>query len=265
MLCDAHCHPFDLRKYISDDNIESCFGKTAAASSSCTMEQFEYNENLSRRLIAHNNIPLKLCFAVHPQYPACSHLNETDNRRHIYDVLFPALEKLAMENRLDAVGEAGFDLFDDYHKNTEKTQDEIFAHHINIAIKYSLPMVIHVRKAMHKIFALTGYLKKLPAVVFHSWQGTITEGESLLRRNVNAYFSFGTAIINNHKQTQRCCARFPLDRLLFETDAPYMPLRGMDFSSWSDLPAIYRAASALRSSPVPETAIEANFAKVFSV
>jgi TatD DNase family protein len=99
---------------------------------------------------------------------------------------------------------------------------------------------------MEKIFSHTKTLKRLPAVVFHSWPGVPDEGFSLLRRGINAFFSFGTVIMLNHKRAVRSCAAFPAERLLFETDAPWQSLQGKQFSSWGDLPAVLGAAAALR-------------------
>ena len=68
----------------------------------------------------------------------------------------------------------------------------------------------------------------------------------------------------------RCCAAFPLTRLLAETDAPYQPLRGGAYSSWQDLPRIIAAAAALRGEPGAssgglEQAVEANFRAAFGI
>jgi TatD DNase family protein len=101
--------------------------------------------------------------------------------------------------------------------------------------------------------------------------GTLGEGESLLRRGVNAYFSFGTPILLNHKEAIRSCAALPLDRLLLETDAPYQPLRSREFSRWSDLTEILHGAAAIRKEagvvgghPAElEAATDKNFHRVF--
>jgi TatD DNase family protein len=124
---------------------------------------------------------------------------------------------------------------------------------------------------MHKIFAHTGNLKKLPAVVFHSYSGTAGEGEALLRRGVNAYFSFGASIKKNHKEAIRASAALPLDHLLLETDAPYQPLREREFSQWADLQVILRGLAHLRreagapgGDPAElEAATDRNFRRVF--
>jgi TatD DNase family protein len=101
--------------------------------------------------------------------------------------------------------------------------------------------------------------------------GTAEEGASLLRRGVNAYFSFGAGILLNHKTAIRSCASLPLDRLLLETDAPYQGLRGRAFSRWADLPVILRGAAAIRrqagaTGGFPEeleAVTDRNFASIF--
>jgi Tat protein secretion system quality control protein TatD with DNase activity len=143
----------------------------------------------------------------------------------VSDELLAMLEALAAGGRLAGVGETGFDLYNAAFRETEKIQDELFAGHVDVALRYELPLVIHVRRAMHKIFACTAALKKCRAVIFHSWPGTAGEGEALLRRGVNAFFSFGTTIMLNHREAMRCCAVFPSERILTETDAPFQPLR----------------------------------------
>ena len=83
-------------------------------------------------------------------------------------------------------------------------------------------------------------------MVFHSWPGTRGEGEALLKRGINAWFSFGTVILKNHKAAMDCAAFFPPGRILFETDAPYQPLKEREYSSWRDLDIICRGIAALR-------------------
>jgi TatD DNase family protein len=152
----------------------------------------------------------------------------------------------AAGGRLDAVGETGFDLYNGAFRETEALQDELFRAHLETARRYELPVVLHIRRAMHKVFLYARELRKIPAVIFHSYSGTQGEGRSLLNRGINVFFSFGTAILLNHKEARRCCASLPVDRLLLETDAPYQALRGNRVSSWADLPAILQAAAVLR-------------------
>jgi TatD DNase family protein len=268
MFTDAHCHPLDLLERLPGAEEERRALGVICAASSTTQEQFFYHEELARKAKAEGAPLLIPCFAIHPQMPAAKMWSGKYGTEYL-----ELLESLAKEGRLGAIGETGFDLYDDEFRATEKLQDEIFAAHLETALKYDLPMALHVRRAMHKVFAHTASLKKLPAVIFHSWPGTMGEGESLLRRGVNAYFSFGTVITLNHKGAIHCCANFPAERLLTETDAPYQPLRGAAFSRWADLPLIVKTAALLRNEagkPVSdaeelEAVVEGNFRKAFGV
>jgi TatD DNase family protein len=263
MASDAHAHPWDLLQRLPDAEAERRGLGIACAASAWNREQFEYHENLARMAgtapagpvpgggasagdpppVGPPRVPpVVLCFAVHPQLPASF---PGDSREETGRSL-TLLEALAAEGRLHAVGETGFDLYNGAYRDSEALQDELFAVHLELALRYGLPLVLHIRRAMHKVFAHAQGLKRLPAVVFHSYQGTAGEGEALLRRGINVFFSFGTPIILNHKEAIRVCAGLPPDRLLLETDAPYQPLRGASFSRWADLAAVLRGAAAIR-------------------
>jgi TatD DNase family protein len=251
MLTDAHCHPFDLAAYFPGAEDQRRELGVMCATSAATREEFAYCEQLNKTL------PLLPCFAVHPQMPAAM--------PNVVQDSLAALESLAAQGRLAAVGETGFDLYDAAFRETEKMQDELFAAHLETALRYNLPLVLHVRRAMHKIFAHSDKLKKCRAVIFHSWSGTMGEGEAMLRRGINAFFSLGNTIMLNHREAIRCCALFPRERLLTETDAPFQPLRGESHSSYADLRRILSAMAALRGEDAAsmENSIEQNFRSAF--
>ena len=259
MLIDAHCHPFDLAEYLENAEEERRRLGINCASSATTIEEFEYCERLSVQAKADNAPPLVPCFAVHPQMPSVM----GNGTQMFFQDSLSVLDTLAAQKRLCAVGETGFDLYNAAFKETEKIQDELFAAHLETALRYDLPLVIHSRRAMHKIFANSAEIKKCRAVIFHSWSGTIGEGEALLTRGINAFFSFGAVIILNHKEAMRCCAAFPPDRLLTETDAPFQPPRGKEFSRYADISAILGAMEALRAQSGMEKIIETNLRAAF--
>ncbi|MDR1837060.1 MAG: TatD family hydrolase [Treponema sp.] len=274
MLTDAHCHPFDLVRVFPQAEQERRRVGVLAAASACDLEEFTYNEDLARKAAAENAAPLITCFAVHPQFPAGIKASGKKPGDEL-ERGFETLQNLSSAGRIAAVGECGFDLYNSAFRETEPLQEKIFSFHLETALKYNLPLVLHVRRAMHKIFAAAKALSKYRAVIFHSWPGTFEEGQSLLRRGVNAYFSFGSAVINGHKQAQRSFALLPAERLLIETDAPFQPVRGKNFSHLEDLPLIINATAALRNDAAGvkasavtdakemETQIEANFRAAF--
>lgn len=253
MLTDAHCHPYDLVRVFPECERERQRLGVLAAANACSAEEFAYNEKLSR-LSAAGAAAAKIlpCFAVHPQQFQIKNEPLTE-----YEARLAALEDFASQGRIAAVGECGFDLYNSRFKETEAIQEKFFAAHLEIALRYSLPVVLHVRRAMHKIFAAAKTLAKCKSVIFHSWPGTFEEGNALLRRGVNAYFSFGNVILKDHKQAIRSCALFPAERLLTETDAPYQPARGQSFSHWEDLPRIIEAAAVIRGNFSQKEGIEA--------
>jgi TatD DNase family protein len=248
MLTDVHCHPFDLAPLFPQCEEERRRLGVIAAASACNLEEFTYNEELAHKAADDVASALLPCFAVHPQLPAVKKERGISGSELIAEIdkLLELLDKLASEGRLCAVGECGFDLFNGSFRETEEIQDRIFETHMETAIKYNLPVVFHVRRAMHKIFNAEKKLLKCRAVVFHSWPGALEEGRALLRRGVNAYFSFGNTIQNGRKQSMQSCAFLPADRLLTETDAPFAAARGADCSSWTDLPRILETAANLR-------------------
>jgi TatD DNase family protein len=264
MLADAHCHPYDLAQYLPSAEDERRRLGVICAASATTIEAFEYCEKLSGEAKNANAPALLPCFAVHPQMPA---FEKANGQKTTWQDGLVLLDSLADQGRLAAIGETGFDLFDAAFKETEKIQDKLFAAHLATALCHDLPLVIHARRAMHKIFAHAALLKKCRAVIFHSWPGTKGEGEALLRRGINAFFSFGTPIMLNHRQAMHCCATFPASRLLAETDSPFQPLRGQPFSSFADLGHIVQTMAFLRGHPETDETmgkiIEANFRSAF--
>jgi TatD DNase family protein len=267
MLTDAHSHPFDLIRVYPEAEEERRRLNVLAVASSCDLEEFSYIEGLAGKAAGDGAAAVLPCFAVHPQMPAVTAVNGKKIAKNKVKKCLETLQELAAEGRISIVGECGYDLYNAQFKETEAAQDGIFAVHMEVALRYGLPVVIHARRAMHKIFAAVAALKKCKAVIFHSWSGTLDEGGALLRRGVNAYFSFGNIIRLNHRQAMRCCARFPAERLLLETDAPFQAPRGREFSHWTDLPSVIETVSALRfeaaSAEELESQIETNFHAAF--
>ena len=166
------------------------------------------------------NLSFLLAYGLHPQNAG----NELIKKSADF------LENLAENKKIIAIGEAGFDYFNDDFKSHKKVQDEIWNIQLDLALKYNLPLVVHCRKANEKLFEYSKKLSKLPEVLFHSFMGSPVEGKSLLRKGINGYFSFGKQIFNNNKKVIACVKELPEDRVLGETDAPYQFLKGEKYT-----------------------------------
>ena len=110
-----------------------------------------------------------------------------------------------------------------------------------------LPVILHIRRAIPEIFEKIQELKKIEKVIFHSYCGTAAEAESILNHGVNAYFSFGNALLNGHKKAVETVRFLPEERILTETDAPYQPKKGENFSKPQDILQILDKIAEIRS------------------
>ncbi len=135
------------------------------------------------------------------------------------------LEELLKEEKIVAVGEIGLDYY--WNKENKDIQKELFIKQIELANKYDLPIVIHTRDAAVDTIDI---LKNHPCNkkgVFHCCplnQELIKEGLKL-----GFYISFSGNITFKNAKSDACIDLVPLDRILIETDSPYLapePLRG---------------------------------------
>ena len=177
-------------------------------------------------------------YGLHPQNAENERINESA----------AFLEKLLEEGSLSFIGEAGFDFFTQEFRSAAKQQEDIWNIQLELALKYKLPLVVHCRKANHKLFEYSKQLKKLPEVLFHSFMGPPAEAESLLDRGINAYFSFGKQVLNGNKKVIACVRELPGERVLAETDAPFQYLKNEQYTSLSDIEKIISEIVRLKSS-----------------
>ena len=130
------------------------------------------------------------------------------------------LKRLAGQEKVVAIGETGLDFHYNFSKRPDQTR--VFAAHLEIARETGLPVVIHSRNAFDETVEILdrsgGGLK---GVVFHCFSGSAEQAKELLDRGY--YLSFtGVVTFKNADATREAAKVVPLDRLLVETDAPYM-------------------------------------------
>lgn len=137
------------------------------------------------------------------------------------------IENLAKNKKVVAIGEIGLD----YHWNTENKdlQKQVFISQIEIANKLNLPIVIHTREAIYDTLdILKNQIKPIKKGVFHCCplnKDLVREGLKL-----GFYISFaGPITFKNSKNADEIIEMVPRDKILIETDSPYLspePLRG---------------------------------------
>ncbi|MFC4803331.1 TatD family hydrolase [Neobacillus sp. GCM10023253] len=137
------------------------------------------------------------------------------------------IEELAAHPKVVAIGEMGLD----YHwdKSPKDIQKDVFRRQIRLAKKVKLPIVIHNREATQDIVEI---LKEEGAAevggIMHCFSGSAETAKECV--NMNFYISLGGPVtFKNAKKPKEVAAEIPLDKLLIETDCPYLaphPFRG---------------------------------------
>jgi TatD DNase family protein len=143
---------------------------------------------------------------------------------------FPMVEKAARANKLVAIGETGLDYY--YQYAPRDVQIYFLSQYLQLAQQTDLPVVIHCRDAFQDFYTLfdeEARRKKEPLrTVLHCFTGTLEEAREGLDRGL--FFSFSGIITFPKSEALREVVRsVPLNRLLIETDSPYlapMPFRG---------------------------------------
>ena len=138
------------------------------------------------------------------------------------------IEELARESRVVAIGETGLDRY--WKKTPFEDQQASFARHLRLAFDLFLPIVIHSRDCMGNIIDQLEGLGRPVKGVLHSFTGTWSEAERLVELGLSISFAGMLTFANKSLNPLRDAARqVPEDRLLLETDSPYLspePFRG---------------------------------------
>lgn len=130
------------------------------------------------------------------------------------------LKAFAENEYIIAVGETGLDFH--YNFSEHDVQHELFVRHLEIAVQTGKPVIIHSRNALDETLKILDVFKgKLSKIVFHCYSGTKQQTEVLLDRGY--YISFtGIVTFKNAELAREAAMAVPLDRMMLETDCPYM-------------------------------------------
>ena len=127
-----------------------------------------------------------------------------------------------------AIGEVGLDYY--WSREFEKEQLDAFEEQVRWSVEMRLPLMIHCRKAQNEMVnILKRYAKDLPGGVFHCFTGNETEARQLLEFDNFVLGIGGVSTFKKSHLPEVLPACVPLDRIVLETDAPYMapvPMRG---------------------------------------
>jgi TatD DNase family protein len=162
------------------------------------------------------------------------------------------------------VGECGLDYH--YDHSPRAVQRRVFAAQVDLARELGLALVVHTREAWHDTFRILAEVGPPPRWVLHCFSGGPSEAARGLEMGATLSFS-GMVTFKSAAEVRAAVASCPLERLLVETDSPYLapvPHRGRP-NSPALLPVVGAAVAAIRgvATEVVEAATWANTAALF--
>ncbi|MDL0105497.1 TatD family hydrolase [Campylobacter vicugnae] len=213
MIIDTHCHLDDARYDDIDSVIKNAFDNGV---NKIIIPGADINDLPRAAQIANSNENIYFAAGVHPY--------------EIEDYDEAVLRQFAKDPKCIAIGECGLDYFrlpDDDIDGYKAKQKDIFISQINLAIELKLPLIVHIRDANEdSLKILKEYEDRLVGGVLHCFNAS----PILLKLSSKFYYGIGGVLtFKNGKKLVEILPKIPLDRLVLETDAPYLtpePHRG---------------------------------------
>jgi len=229
MLIDSHTHIF--KEYYSEEEIK----KVLTEGILINVVAYDLRSSKEAITLAHDFDNVFSIVGFHP-----------------YDVptsisFFSEIEELLTDPVVVALGEIGLDYFRDI--TPKNLQKDYFEKQIDVAKKMDLPIVIHSRQAFLDTIAILDNAHYYKGV-FHSFDYSKEEARKVLDRGFFISFS-GMVTFKNRADLRDALSYVPLNKLLFETDSPYLspvPMRGK-----KNVPQfveyVYKLASEIKNIP----------------
>jgi len=190
------------------------------------------NQEVEKFLITGTNVDesqkaLALCQQYQLKHPnslystAGVHPHDADG---VSDDYLAQLSELAKQPYVKAIGECGLDFNRNFSAPAQ--QLKVFKEHIKLAAELDLPLFLHQRDAFSAWFAeLQPFIHRIPAMVAHCFTGNKAELEQCLAANMYIGITGWLCDERRGQELQDIIKLIPLDRLLLETDAPYLTPR----------------------------------------
>ena len=213
-MIDSHCHldHEPLYRNLSDVISRSKeAGITKLLTICTTLDSFENIKAIIKR-----DQMIYGTYGIHP--------HETENNQVDKQTIIKSVSENA---KIIGIGETGLDFF--YNHSDKIRQIDSFKEHIEAAIELNKPIIIHSRNAENETFEILSlYKNENLKILMHCFTGTLEFSKKLL--TLGAFFSAsGIITFNNSIELQNTFKTIPLEKLLIETDSPFLapiPMRG---------------------------------------
>ena len=220
-IFDSHAHYFDSRYDRETEGADRVLEEVFADGIGTVINVATNMNNVEKCLAQAAKYPgMFAAVGIHPEDAQQLYL-DPDTELHRLENLLCERER----HKIVALGEIGFDYH--YEPVNRPLQKVFFERQMEMARKHRLPVIIHDREAHGDCFDM---ICRYPDVsgVFHSYSGSAEMAKELVRRGWYISFS-GVVTFKNAERVRRVAETIPQDRLLAETDCPYLaphPNRG---------------------------------------
>ncbi len=213
-MIDSHCHLDHEPLFNNLDTILKRSKEVGIEKLLTICTTFESYEKI-KQLVKKDDI-IYGTYGIHP--------HETKNNKITSKLI---IEEINNNKKIIGIGETGLDFY--YNHSDKNEQIKSFEEHIKAAIKLNIPLIIHSRNADANMFDILNNFKSFDLkILMHCFTGSKIFASKLL--TLNAYFSAsGIITFKNSKDLQETFKFLPLEKLLIETDSPYLapvPNRG---------------------------------------
>jgi TatD DNase family protein len=217
-MIDSHCHLADAAFAGDLDEVVARAQQAGVTSALCILSADEPDELARAAIVARAWPAVRFAAGIHP-HRAGAYAGRAD-------AAAAATVAAAAAHHASAIGEVGLDYHYDF--SPREVQQDVFRAQIEAAMRAGLPVVIHTREASDDTFAILAETGSRVRAIMHCFTGTIDEARRAL--DLGCLISLAGILTFPKAQALRDLAAFvPGDRLLVETDAPFLapvPHRG---------------------------------------
>jgi len=201
------------------------------------------------------NLPSNLLLALGLYPEVASSYTERDIKN---------LKNFIMEGKVKAIGEIGLDFYHNYGSLIQ--QERLFREQLEIAIEFNLPIIVHSRNAFKDTYRILSSYKFNNPLILHCFSYSEEEARAFIEKGF--YFSFsGNITYPNAIGIQKAALSIPAERILFETDSPYLtpvPKRGQK-NNPLNVKWVYKFFSELKEEKLEDLQeqVTKNFKRIF--
>ncbi|WP_286270665.1 TatD family hydrolase [Thalassotalea hakodatensis] len=184
--------------------------------------------NVSAMLVTGTNVAesqqaLTLC-QQYPEYLSCTAGVHPHDADHVTDNYLEQLRELSTHESVKAIGECGLDFNRNF--STPENQQRVFSQQLALAADVQLPVFLHQRDAFDSWLAIIKpFINKIPAFVTHCFTGSETEVKQCLAHDMYIGITGWLCDERRGSELRTAVKHIPLERLMIETDAPYLTPR----------------------------------------